>query len=232
MRTRLDIKTKLKSKLFAVGTSTYFTDTRIEKQIDDSYVTVAAARQWPDIKKGFVTATEANIDNYDYPNNCQSESIFKISVDGVSTYEKTDFEDFMMEIELNPTVDKKMFAEYGRQIFIYPTPLTDGTANLIFWGVIQAAAMTNDGDVTMFTDWSDVLNEAIEEDAYGNLIQNIDSQKSLAAITNSEKIITREWKKIADRLQRKLTNRPQFIVPDFFSNTTMSSDVGKFRFDR
>lgn len=226
MRTRLNIKDKLKPKLYAVGTSTYFTDTRIEDQIDDSYVTVAGARQWPDIKKGFVTHTEAGEDYYDYPDNCQSESVFKISVDGESDYEKWDFEDFMKEVEDNPNSTVKKFAEYGRQIFIFPTPTTTGSANLILWGVIQAAAMTDDGDVTMFTDWDDTLNEAVEQDAYGNLIQNKDPNKSLAAIANSEKIITRAWKKISDRLQRKLKNEPQFDVPDFFG--TSSGDIGGF----
>jgi len=227
MRTRLDIKTKLQPKLMAVGTSTYFTPTRIEDQIDDSYITVASARQWPDIKKGFITNTIANEDYYDYPDNCQSESVFKISVDSDSNYAKWDFEDFMKEVEDNPTSTVKKFAEYGRQIFIFPTPTTTGSANLILWGVIQAAALTDDGDVTMFTDFADVLNEAIEQDAYGNLIQNIDPNKSLAAIANADKIITREYKKIADRLQRKLKNEPQFLVPDFFSNSS-SGEIGTF----
>ena len=226
MRTRLDIKTKLQPKLMAVGTSTYFTPTRIEDQIDDSYLTVAAARQWPDIKKGFVTHTEAGEDYYDYPDNCQTESVFKISVDGDSSYEKWDFEDFMKFVEDNPTSTDKIFSEYGRQIFIFPTPTTTGSANLILWGVIQAALLTDDGDVTMFTDWADVLNEAIEQDAYGNLIQNIDPNKSLNAITNSERIITKEWKKIADRLQRKLKDNPQFEVPDFFGSS--SGNIGGF----
>jgi len=226
MRTLLDIKNKLQPKLYAVGTSSYFTPTRIEDQINDSYLTVAAARQWPDIKKGFVTHTEVGEDYYDYPSNCQSESIFKISVDGDSKYDKWDFEDFMKFVEDNPTSTKKIFSEYGRQIFIFPTPTTTGSANLILWGVIQAALLTDDGDVTMFTDWADVLNEAIEQDAYGNLIQNIDPNKSLNAITNSERIITKEWKKIADRLQRKLKNEPQFEVPDFFGSS--SGNIGGF----
>jgi len=227
MRTLLDIKNKLQPKLYAVGTSSYFTPTRIEDQINDSYLTVAAARQWPDIKKGFVTHTEAGEDYYDYPSNCQSESIFKISVDSDSKYDKWDFEDFMKFVEDNPTSTKKIFSEYGRQIFIFPTPTTTGSANLILWGVIQAAPLEDDGDVTMFTDWADVLNEAIEQDAYGNLIQNIDPNKSLNAITNSERIIIKEWKKIADRLQRKLKDNPQFEVPDFF-NGSSSGTPGTF----
>lgn len=226
MKTRLDIFNKLQPKLFAVGTSTYFTPTRINDQIDDSYLTVASARQWPDIKKGFITNTIAGDDYYDYPDNCQSESVFKISVDGESDYKKLDFEDFMKIVEDNSTSTDKIFSEYGRQIFIFPTPTVTGSGNLILWGVIQAASLSADESVTMFTDWCDALNEAIEQDAYGNLIQNIDPNKSLSAVTNSEKIISREYKKIADRLQRKLKDQVQFEVPDFFGSS--SGDIGTF----
>ena len=141
-----------------------------------------------------------------------------------------DFEEFLKFTEDNPTSSEKIFSEYGRQIFIFPTPTTTGSGNLILWGVIQAASLSTDGSVTMFTDWCDSLNDAIEQDAYSNLIQNIDPNKSLSALTNSEKIISREYKKIADRLQRKLKDRPQFLVPDFFDKSS-SSGIGQFRID-
>lgn len=226
MRTRLEILTKLQPKLFAVGTSTYFTVTRINSQISDSYLTVANARQWPDIKKGFVTSTVSGQDYYDYPSNCQSESVFKISIDGESDYDKLDFEDFMKIAEDTPNSTQKIFSEYGRQLFIFPTPTTNGTSNLILWGVIQAALLTGDSDITMFTDWCDSLNDAIEQDAYSNLIQNIDPNKSLTALDKSEKIIGREYKKIADRLQRKLKDQVQFEVPDYFGSS--SGNIGGF----
>ena len=215
--------------VYGVGTSTYFTPTRLEVAIDDAYLSVGASRQWGDTKKGFVTATAANEDYYDYPDNCATESIFKISVDGVSTYDKTDFEDFLKEREDNPNSTKKMFSEYARQIFIHPTPTTTGSANLILWGVIQPAPLTQDSDITIFTDWADYLNEAILQYAYADLIQSIDANKSANALVKGDKIITLEYKKIANRLQRKLKNEPQFDVPDYFASST--SSVGQFRID-
>lgn len=230
MRTRGDIKTKLQALVMGIGTSTYFTPTRLETAIDDNYLLVASARQWGDIKKGFVTSTQANEEYYDYPDNCQTESVFRISVDGDSDYVKTDFEDYLNEKENNPTSTKKMFSEFGRQIFIYPTPTTTGTANLILWGTIQAAPLTSDGDTTMFTDFADVLNEAILQYAYSELIQNFDQNKSMNAIAKADKIINQEYKKIADRLQRKLLNRTQFEVPDFFSSD--SGNIGDFTINK
>ncbi|MFZ2881569.1 MAG: hypothetical protein WA019_00695 [Candidatus Moraniibacteriota bacterium] len=230
MRTRGEIKSRLQVKLLAVGTSTYFTPTRVEDAINDGYIAVGGARQWGEIKKGFITATINGQDYYDYPANCQSESIFKISVDGNSKYDKIDFEDFLRLTEDEPTSERKVFAEYGRQIFIFPTPQTDGTANLIFWGVIQVASLDDDADTTIFTDWADNLNMAILQYAFGDLIQNLDSNKSLAAIGAGDKIITQEFKKIADRLQRKALDRPQFDVPDFFR--TNQSNIGQFSIDK
>jgi hypothetical protein len=233
MRTRLDIKTKLQPMLMAVGTSTYFTPTRVNSAIDDAYLMVASLKQWADIKKGFVTNTLAGEDYYDYPPNCQTESIFKISVDSDSKYEKMDFEDFMRTVENTTAVDPnlKLFSEYGRQIFIYPTPTTTGVANLILWGIIQAAPLTSDTSTTMFTDWADVLNEAILQYAYSDLIQNLDPDKSMKALARGELIVNREYKKIADRLQRKHKDMPQFIVPDFFRSSNSDNDIGNFRED-
>jgi len=229
MRSRLDIKTKLQPMLLAVGTATYFTPTRIESAINDAYLSVSAMKQWPDIKKGFVTHTIAGENYVDYPENCQSESIFKISVDGISLYDKWNFEDFLREAEVTPDSTVKRFSEYGRQIFIYPTPTTTGVANLILWGIIQATSLANDGDLTMFTDWADVINEAIMQYAYADLVQNIDQNKSLGAIAKGKEIVEREYKKIADRLQRKLKDRVQWDVPDFYNSSI--SVTGKFRRD-
>jgi len=240
MRTRLDIETRLKPMLFAVGTSTYFTTTRIQQAIDDAYMAVSAARQWPDIKKGFVTATLANQDYYDYPDNCQTESIFKISVDGDSKYEKLDFEDYMMFKEDFPLSERKIFSEYARQIFIFPTPLLDGTVNLILWGLIQATHLLTDTDITMFTDWADNVNMGILQYAYSDLIQNFDTTTAKGTITRSQQartlgdqIIFQEYGKIALRLQRKHKDRPQFLVPDFFATGTNGlgsddDDIGRF----
>jgi len=230
MRTRGEIKTKLQPMLLAVGTSTYFTTTRIENAIDDAYLAVVSTKPWGDIQKGFVTSTIANQNYYDYPHNCQSESIFKISVDGVSLYQKWNFEDFLREAETNPTSSDKRFSEYGRQLFIYPTPTLNGAGNLIMWGIIQATALTADADLTMFTDWSDVLNEAVLQYAYSDLIQSIDANKSQSAKARGDVIINSEWTKIANRMQRKLKNRVQFIVPDYFYTTsaTTNRNIGGF----
>jgi hypothetical protein len=220
--------------LLAVGTSTYFTPTRIDSAIDDAYLQVASAKPWPPIKKGFVTGTIMNQQYYDYPDNCQTESVFRISVGGESHYQKIDFEDFLKFTEEEPDSLDKKWSEFGRQIFITPTPTVTGSTNLVLWGVIQAAPLLNGGDVTMFTDYSDVLNEAIMQYAYANLVQNFDTlskqNRSLEAIARADRIIAQEFKKIADRQQRKLLERPQFDVPDYFNNA--SSNIGQFEIDK
>jgi hypothetical protein len=229
MRTRLEIQTKLTPLLFATTTSTYFTPTRIITAISDAYLWAGNAKPWPDIKKGFVTSTVSGQDYYDYPCNCQSESLFKVMVDGVATYEKKDFEDYLKWKEDNPNSTDKYWSEYARQFFITPTPSTNGASNLIVWGVIQVVSLTADGDETIFTDWSDVTNEAILQKAYSDLMENVDSAKSANALVKAQGIIDQSYLKIARRLQRKQRmDKPQFIVPDFYQNSISDSKTGNF----
>lgn len=229
MRSRLDIQTKLTPMLFATTTSTYFTPTRILAAINDAYLWAGNEKPWPSIKKGFVTSTKANEDYYDYPCDCQTESIFKIMVDSIATYEKKDFEDYLKWKEDNPSSTDKYWSEYGRQFFITPTPSTNGSSNLIVWGVIQVADLTVDGSTTIFADWSEVTNEAIVQKAYSDLILNIDPNKSANALIQAQSIIDKTYKQIAQRLQRKQRmDKPLFIVSDMFQSGVTNSKVGNF----
>lgn len=225
MRTRGDIKTKLTPMLFATTTSTYFSPTRIETAISDAHIDVADDKPWPDVKRGFVFDTSGE-ESFDYPDNCQSESIFRISINGVSTYKKKDFEDFLTFKESNPSSTEKYFSEYGRQIFITPIPddVAEGTHNGIFWGLVQAVALTADGDLTIFSDWADSVNKAILLWAYHDLILNIDANKANDALAKGQAIINKAYLKIAKRQQRKtMIDRPQFDLPDLFGSGVTNS---------
>lgn len=230
MRTRGEIKTKLTPMLFAVSTSTYFTPTRVETAISDAYLWVVDQKPWPDVKKGFIFDTSGD-EYYDYPTNCQSESVFRISIGGDSAYKKKDFEDFLAFREQYPTSTEKFFSEYGRQIFITPVPalVAEGTHNGILWGLIQAAALDNDADITLFTDWADSVNEAILLKAYHDLTLNVDANKANDALAKSGAIVNMAYGKIAKRQQRKQRiSKPMFDVPDFFATGVNSSNIGNF----
>ena len=228
METRLEIQTELTPMLFAVSTSTYFTPTRIQEAISRANLWAGDEQPWPSIKKGFITNSVALQPYYDYPENCQSESIFRMSLDGVSKYAKKDFVDFQNFTEDNPSSVEKYFTEYGRQIFFTPMAATNGIGNLIFWGLIQAGALTGDGSETMFSGWASATNEAILLRAYAYLIKNIDANKANDAILEAKAIITKCYDKIAKRTQKKQRiHKPLFIVPDYF-NGSSNSRTGNF----
>jgi len=219
METRLDLQNELTPMLLAVSTSTYFTPDRIQKAISRANLWAGDEQPWPSIRKGFVTSSVANQPYYDYPSNCQSESIFRMSLDGDSEFEKKDFTDFLNFTEKNPGSNSKFFSEYGRQIFFTPKSNMDGTNNLIFWGLIQASEMGSDVSESMFSGWSSATNEAILLRAYAYLIKNIDVDKANDAINEAKIIIAKCYTKIANRTQLKQRIRkPMFIVPYFFGN--------------
>lgn len=225
MRTAGDIQTKLTPMLFATTTSSFFTPTRILAAISDAQLTIVDNKPWPDVKRGFLFDTSGD-EYYDYPDNCQSESVFKISINGVSSYIKKDFEDFLIFKEENPTSTDKYFSEFGRQLFITPTPaaVAEGTKNGILWGLIQATTLTNANDLTFFSDWADSVNMAILLQAYHDLILNIDVNKANDALTKSQSIVNNAYAKIAKRQQRKQRiNKPMFDVPDFFGSNVNNS---------
>ena len=225
METRLDIQNELQPMLMAVSTSSYFTVARIQKAISRANLWAGDEFPWPNIKKGFITDSVAGQPYYDYPSNCQSESIFKMSLDGLSDFTKKDFEEYLKFKEEEPSSIDKYFSEYGRQIFFTPPATTDGTANLIFWGLIQAGEMGADVSETMFSGWSSSTNEGVLLRAYAYLIKNIDPNKANDAIAEAKSIINKAYLKIAKRQQRKqMINKSQFDLPDLFGSGIIVSN--------
>lgn len=229
METRLEIQTELGPMLKAVSTSTYFTPTRLQTAISRANLWAGDEQPWPNIKKGFITHTIAGDEYIDYPENCQSESIFKIAIDGKSDYKKKDFDDFNRFREENPTSIEKYFTEFGRELFVTPIPAITGEDNFILWGLIQATEMGSDSSETIFSGWSSSTNEAILLRAYAYLIKNIDANKANDAINEAKAIILRCYKKIANRTQMKQRlNKPMFVVPDLFGNKSLNNTRGDF----
>ena len=216
MQTKADILAKLDKKLFASGNSSYFDSTSLGSAIDDAYIYIASLHPWPPVEKGFITHTILGDEYIDYPANAQSKSIFKIEIDGDSEYKKTSFNDFLKYKEENPSGTDKLFAEFDRKIFIFPTMATTGVDNLILWGYIEAGVLGTN-EASMFSYWAAVLNEAVYLKAFSDCLENIDDNLSKTALTKSKMIVEQEWSKITRRQQReKPKDKPQFEVTDFY----------------
>lgn len=213
MEIRSEIIAFVQRKLLAGNNSSYFSETAIEAAINDNYILVASMKPWDKKEKGFIFSTTDDY-YYDMPVNLATGSTFKLTIDDV-VYNKINFEEFLRVKDEN-TSTEKYFAEYGRQFFVYPAT-TVGTDNGTIWGVIQAAALTDDSDPTIFSYSEAQLNMAIGELTYADLIQPINSGEADKAQTRAKLIIDQTWQKMADRSQREaMVDRPMFEITDFY----------------
>ncbi len=227
METRGEIKAYIKGKLMSTSNSSYFSDERIEAAIDNNYILVASMHDWDKKEKGFITSSGAGEEYYDFPENCESDSLIRLELDGVD-YLKIDFKEYL-NFKENPDTTKRYFAEYGRQYFIYPIPATTGEDNLTIWGNIQAANLTADAETTMFSGSESQINMAIAEYAYSELISPINQTAADKADLKAKGLIDTTWNKIAKRNQTaQYVDTVMFDVPDYYGGTTGVSKTGNF----
>jgi hypothetical protein len=226
MQTYSEMQTELLSRLMVAGNSTLFTTTRIQTLIKDAHLWATSQYLWPQLERARTTSTTTDY-YYDYPSDFRTDSIVRVIIDSVK-YERKAFEDFLDYKYNYPThTDKKIFADYGRQIFIFPTP-SAGSNNFDVWGCIQATQMTVDASETIFSKSDDAGNEAIIKKALSVALAKINKNLSLQEENEARLILTGIWNKIAQRQQRdQRLDRPLFSVQDMFGAGQVS-ETGKF----
>jgi hypothetical protein len=230
MRTFAEMRSELSSRLMVASNSTLFDTTRIAKLITDAHQWATSLFNWPQLEEAEYSDTVANQYYYDYPPDFRTDSISRIYVDS-DRYDRKAFEDFLDYKENNPTAtDKKIFADYGRQIFIFPTPATSGTANLEVYGTTQAEdEPEEDTTYTIFSVHDDSGNEAIVKKALSVAIAKTDKMRSVAEETEAIAILTRLWSKMAARQQRnQRLDHPMLDVPDYFTGRNKVTTICSF----
>lgn len=217
LETYLDLKNETTSRLNAIASSTFFTPTKIGEWVNQAYIWAATLYKWPALERARITKTFANHDYYDYPPDFQTDSLTRLIVDG-KKYDKKDFNDFLDYREANPTSTKRIFSDYGRQYFIFPTPTADGDKNIEVWGIIIPARLVNATDKTFFTKSETMGNEAIVKKALSiGLAKGKDKKTGQAEEMEAGAILTTIYSKIAQRQQEyQRLDHPRFEVPDYF----------------
>jgi len=218
MQTFADMKSELSSRLLVASNSTLFTTTRIADLIDDAYEWAAALYNWPQLEEPEMTDTVATQDYYDYPETFRTDSVSRLYVDDTRYYRKA-FEDYLDYKENNPDdVSNPIFADYGRQLFIFPTPTTSGTNNLVVYGCTNAIDEPEEDETfTIFSEHDNSGNEAIVKKALSVAIAKTDKDRSVLEEVEAVAILTRIWNKMAARQQRaQRIDHPMLDVPDFF----------------
>lgn len=232
MRTRSDMEVELLARLQVASNSTAYPSSRITSLVKEGYIWATQLFIWLDLVEGKKSHTVASQENYNYPTELKSSSIFMLTVND-EVYERKNFEDYLKYKLDNPTSNLKIFANFKRQIFIHPVPSDNGSNNLKVWGSIQASSLSSSTDTTIFTDNKEEGNEAIVRKAFSVAIKRTDQSLSKAeeieAVAILSKLNQDEWKSTY-RDQR--LNRPMFSVPDYFQiGVGGLTPYGKFSYD-
>jgi hypothetical protein len=215
METFADLKSELQKRLMSSSSSSSFSDTRLGELINSAYRWAASLFPWDDLKRAKETVTVANQEYYDYPEEFQTNSVFRLTVDG-EAYKKISFPTYLEYKDNNESSTDKLFSEYGRQLFIYPTP-TQAGLSIVIWGIIQPAKLISGSDKTFFYNFDISANEAIVNKALSTALLSIDPSKSAQLKQEAFEILSIIWN---DMKQRDSYSQPQdkafFEVNDFY----------------
>jgi len=225
MQTYSEMQTELLARLMASTNSTLFPTARIQTLIKDAHLWATSLYLWPQLERDKYTSTNGDY-YYDYPTDFRTDSISRIIIDD-KEYDRKAFEDWL-DYKLNNSTDTntRIFADFGRQIFIFPTPGT-GTDNFDIWGSIQATQLSASGDKTIFSDHDDSGNEAIVKKALSVAIAKIDKKLSQAEESEATNILSRIFRKVLQRQQRdQRKDHPQFDIPNYYGKQV--GEIGKF----
>jgi len=231
LTTRENLEAELVSRLQVASNSTLYPSARITSIIKQSYIWATQLVIWHDLVRSRCTSTVAGNEYYDYPENFRSESIIRLTIDG-EPYKRYNFEDYLAFKKRNPDSNRKIFASFGRQFFISPTPQSTGTDNLLVWGAIQADPLINSSDVSIFSYNKEEANEAVIKK--GMSIALVRSDPAVAKQEEQDAIalllkLSSDEQKNTQRNQRLA--HPMMSVPDFFGSTSSNYLYGRFAYD-
>jgi len=231
MQTRQEMETELSAQLQSANNSNMFPSSRITTLIQNAYRWATTLYIWNALVKGKTTSTQANHEYYDYPEELRNDTIMRLTIDGVP-YARKNFEDYLQYKYNHPNGTLKMFANFGRQFFVHPTPTTTGSSNLDVWGAVDADELSSSSSTTIFSTSREDANEAVVRKALSVAIKRTDQKLSESEEKAAIAILAKynlEEQKSRQRDQR--IEHPKFNVPNFFPDGHSSSPIGAFNYD-
>jgi hypothetical protein len=238
MQTREQIEAEVIARAKIANNSTAFPASRVTQVVKDASLWAGTLFFWPSLFRARRFSTTPNTqdlsyDYYDYPTDMLTGSISRLYINGLK-HDKKSFQDFLDYVDqctansIAPSNTVRIFAEFGRQIFVFPTVSTAGTNDGIVWGNIQPLDLSTPTATTIFSLWDDSGNEAICKKALSVLMERVDSGFAMTQKTEAIQLLTVIWKKVVTENQKNQKLNPQFNVPDLFSGGTGSSNIGNF----
>jgi len=234
MDTLAQLRTAVQSDLNVGDESTLFPTATVDLAINRAYRKVGALFPWPELQDAKKTSTVLGQEYYDYPSNWRSNSIWKLTVDDIRYGEDPDgsplsFDDYLNWKEDYPDDTEKKWANQERRYFIWPVPTTNGTNNIVVWGMMVTETLSDDGDPTIFSYSMPEGNEAIVLEAVA-ILKNKGEQEKAGEFRSVEarNILIAAWAKIKTEKAKYEKNQPFFEVPDFFGTGSSRDLRGRF----
>ncbi len=218
MNTFQELWETVQSDLTVGSESTLFPLTTVKSTVNRAYIKCGGLYRWPETEDAKKTSTQANIEYYDYPQTWRPDSIWKLTVDDTDYGDPIDFKDYLYEKEEDvPSGKDYMWANQWRRYFLYPTPTAVGDYNISVWGQRIVDALSNAGDVTIFSYSLPECNEAIVLEAVA-ILRSKGEQDKVAEFKSMEakQLLTVAWNKIKQDKVLTIKTKPFFNVPDFF----------------
>ena len=213
----LEMYTKVQSDLSVTSSSTFYTLARIKSTINDAYLWAGGLFLWPATRKAKTTSTVASQYYYDYPSSFRPDSIWRVEIDG-EKFDPKSYEDYLDYKIENPSDDTPIFASFGKQFFVFPTPTASGTNNLDIWGQENVTLLSSDDDKTIFSDSFPEGNEAVCKQALA-VLQAKGKDKKTGQVEDAEAkgILATIYGQILKQQQKYQRLDHAFLdVPDFF----------------
>lgn len=229
--TREDLEDELVSQLQVASNSSLFPATRITTLIKNAYIRATELFIWNDLVKAKCTKSWAGYEYYDYPEDFRSGTIVRLEMDG-EPYARKNFEDYLAYKHNNPNSTFKMFANFGRQYFIWPVPTASGTDNITIWGAVQAEPLDDTTDETIFSGNKEDCNLSVVGLAFSVAMKRIDRTASKEEEAIAIATLSRQNQIEQSSTQRdQRISHPKFDVPNFFNRGTRATPLHGFNYD-
>lgn len=225
------MQTEVQDALTVLSTSTFITATMIKRWLNMAKDWALAFKPWP-FMEGTGTDLIDATGNYPYPTLMKTKSAFLITVAG-ERFEKIRYEDYLDYLEQYSTGSDKVWAEFGRTIYINGNACSVGDA-VIIYGQKMVADLSGDTETTPFASAEPSGDEAIVLRAIAKGFkkkEGFETEAKLAQL-EAEATLNRIWERIMEAKPREvLKTTPRFKKINIIKGTYEGTDpynIGKF----
>lgn len=226
-----DLVQAVRDDLSVDSTSTLYNETVIKRVLNRAYNKCGGLYRWPELEDAKKTSSIADQEYYDYPDNWQPDSVWKLKVDDDDYGDPLVYMDYLLERENTfPSGLTKAWSSQWRRFFVYPVPTTDGNNNICVWGQKVVDPLVSDASTTIFSYSFRDCNEAIVLETVAILKAKGDqTQEGQFRSLEAKGILANAWQKIRQNQVKYEKTQPKFEVPDFFATSrSRKTRIGDF----